>query len=73
MKDVKVYFLYYFPIAMLVVIFFVGFITEYSKHMDTQEKLEQQESKIELLQLENASLHDSVWTLNQQLEKDNKE
>ncbi len=37
------------------------------------DKLEQNENTIEQLKQENASLHDDVWILNQELMKDNKE
>ena len=40
--------------------------------MESVEKLEHQQQIIEVLQQENASLHDSVWHLNQALEGDNK-
>ncbi|QBP06993.1 hypothetical protein [Virgibacillus phage Mimir87] len=42
------------------------------KYMESVEKLEHQQQIIEALQQENASLHDSVWHLNQALEGESK-
>lgn len=60
-------------LSVFMVIYIITIVTLGVKYEKALNQLDKQESKIEALQEENASLHDNVWTLNQELTNDNKE
>lgn len=54
---------------ILIILISVACITTYTTYNKVTEVMERQQNKIEALQTENGSLHDDVWTLNNQLMK----
>lgn len=62
-----------FILSLFMMIYIITIITLGIKYEKAIDQIDKQESKKEALQEENASLHDNVWTLNQELMKDNKE